>query len=157
MMSAKKYNQTTAFLVPAILVGAAFSGIVYFALSNSALAKGIPTSQPLFYGGFLEDAATGKPASGTVSISVSLYKTSSSSTAECTTNAGNVLLASGRFRVALNSQCLTAIQNNPDLWVGVLVNGSALPRSKIGAVPYAIETKEADPVFKASAASVTVQ
>ena len=153
MRSMTKINQSAALYIFKFLVAGAMAGITFLAMVNSALAAGIPTSQPLFYGGYLEDAATGKPASGTVSISVSLYKTSSSSTAECTTNAGNVLLSSGRFRVALNSQCLTAIQNNPDLWVGVLVNGSALPRSKIGAVPYAIETKEADPVFKASAAS----
>jgi hypothetical protein len=53
------------------------------------------------------------------------------------------MLSSGAFQVVLPAACTTAIHANGDLWVEVFVDGTTLGRTKLGAVPYAVEADHA--------------
>jgi len=153
MKKTRKDPGTIALLAAVIVLAATLVSAILGTTTRTAQATGIPATNPLFYAGLLEDATTGQPTTGNHNLEIGLYKTQTATTAECKTTLGNVNVTNGRFRVALSSQCVTAIQQEPDLWVEVVVDSAPLPRTKIGAVPYAVEAKESDPVFKASAAA----
>jgi hypothetical protein len=59
------------------------------------------------------------------------------------TTSTSIALDSGRFSVALPDTCATAVKASPDAWAEVLVDGASLGRTKIGAVPYALEAGHA--------------
>ena len=132
-----------ALLVAVVLLTFALVSVMIGNSTKIASATGIPTNNTLFYAGKLEDAATGKPAKGPHNIEVYLFSMETGGTQQCYTNLGQLVIVDGRFRVALDKSCVTAIQKNPSLWIEVVVDKTALPRSKIGAVPYAVEPKEA--------------
>ena len=142
-MTSLKRHQGKTILVAVLVVLAAAVVSVVGTSTRTARATGIPPTDTLFYSGLLHDVSTGKPAVGSPSVAVDLYAAQTGGTAVCYTAAKAVTLTDGRFRVALDPQCVAAVQQNPDLWVEVVLNGTALPRSKIGAVPYAVEPKEA--------------
>jgi hypothetical protein len=72
----------------------------------------------------------------------------------CSTDAVSTPVLDGHFRVALDASCPTAVSANPDAFVEVVVDGTtSLGRSKLGAVPFAVETKHA--VTATSAATAT--
>lgn len=107
-----------------------------------ARADGVPAMNPLFYSGVLEDS--GRPVEGARDITLRLWDAATGGTIACPeTTAMATPVVSGRFRVALESACVTAIQRNSELWTEVVVSGTSLGRSKIGAVPYAIEAARA--------------
>ncbi len=111
-------------------------------LYSSASAEGIPSPNPLFYSGTLSER-DGTLLSGKKNISVILWsdaKSVASEKKQCVTDAPDTQLTQGRFRIALNQNCVEAIKKNPNLWVEVAVDQQSLGRSKIGAVPYAVET-----------------
>jgi hypothetical protein len=111
-----------------------------------ALADGIPTNQPLAYTGTLLNSV-GAPVTTTTSLSLSLWDDPVATTTgnrKCEALAPNITPdAQGRFQVVLEAACLTAVKANPNLWVQVQIGLSVLPRSKLSAVPYAVEADRA--------------
>lgn len=125
----------------------AMMGVAGLALVGAAAwADGIPGSAPLVYSATLTDG-TGAPAPDLArAIEVSLWADATSTATaslKCTTSPGLVSAIGGRFDVVLDAACSSAVSSNPDLWVEVKVLGAALPRTRLGAVPSAIEAKRA--------------
>jgi hypothetical protein len=85
----------------------------------------------------------GSPVTGSRAISVTLWKSATGSAAAdraCLTVPGsNTDVAAGFFAIDLDPSCTAAVNANPDLWVEITVAGQALPRTKLKAVPYALE------------------
>ena len=106
-----------------------------------ARADGVPMMNPLYYGGMLDDG--GRPLEGAHNVTVRLWDASTAGTTVCTTNAGATTFSGGRFRVALDGACVGAVRANPELWAELQVEGTTFPRSKLGAVPYALEAGRA--------------
>jgi hypothetical protein len=106
-----------------------------------ARADGAPTMNPLYFGGVLDDG--GRPVEGMRSITVRLWDAATGGAAVCTTASPTTTVTAGRWRVTLDAACATAVQTNPNLWAEVSVDGNAFPRSKVGAVPYALEARRA--------------
>ncbi|MBI5487582.1 MAG: SUMF1/EgtB/PvdO family nonheme iron enzyme [Deltaproteobacteria bacterium] len=107
-----------------------------------ALAEGVPSTDPLYVGGMLTDG--GAPVEGPRDLTVRLYATAVGGSAVCTTAAPGTSVSGGRFRIALDVSCATAVHANPDLWMEVQVGTTTFPgRSKVGAVPYALESGRA--------------
>ena len=121
------------FLAVAALVGAYHLG--------RARADGVPTVTPLFYGGMLED--NGRPVEGRRDLTIRLWDAATGGATACTTAVVNVEFAAGRFRVPLDASCAGAVRSNPNLWAEVQIGGTTFPRSKLGAVPYALEAGRA--------------
>lgn len=106
-----------------------------------ARADGVPMVNPLYYGGMLDDG--GRPIEGTRNVTVRLWDAATAGTTVCTTNAGATTFSGGRFRVALDGACVGAVRANPELWAELQVDATTFPRSKLGAVPYALEAGRA--------------
>jgi hypothetical protein len=140
------------------LVGAATA--IVGGMIGYAIAEGAPTSQPLFYGG-LVTSRDGAPLDASHAVSVSLFAAESAGTALCSTPSLAVEFKLGRFRIALptgDNGCAQAIATNPDTWVELTVDSTTFPRSKVGAMPYAIEAghaKSATAVSGAQADTLT--
>jgi hypothetical protein len=140
-----------------VLAAACFGALAFLAgYGVHVLAEGVPSDQPLFYSGTLE--ADGQPASGPYTITVSLYDAATGGEALCTASS-ETELANGRFRIDA-SACADAVRAEPDVWVGVAFEGEdgamreIAGRSKVGAVPYALEAEHA---MSASAAAGGLQ
>jgi len=61
----------------------------------------------------------------------------------CVTPPANRTLSMGRFQVTLDPSCTDFVHANPDVSVQVIVEGVQLPKTKLGAVPYALEAQRA--------------
>lgn len=107
-------------------------------------ADGIPATSPLYYAGYLEEA--GRPVEGSRNIVVYFWTDATSMDSDrlaCRSPGPGTAVSGGRFRVVLDNRCAAAVRSTPDLWVEVEVNGTGYGRSKIGAVPFAIEASRA--------------
>jgi hypothetical protein len=100
----------------------------------------IPTTAVLFYAGTLEDG--GEPLPGPASVEFRLFDALEGGTETCHLPAQTIALQRGRFRLDV-SDCVDQVKANPDLYVEITVDGSPLPRKKIGATPYAVEAGHA--------------
>ena len=116
-----------------------------------AAASGFPASNALSYAGVLEDA-TG-PISGSHNILVTLYDAATGGNNLCQSAPAALAITDGHFSVQLPDACTTAVGANPNVWVDVLVDGSDTGRTKVGAVPYAVEAKHTPNADTASAAA----
>jgi len=125
----------------AVGVFLAVAGLVGAYQFGRARADGVPTVTPLFYGGLLED--NGQPVEGRRDLVVRLWDAASGGSAVCTTPAAGVEFVGGRFRVPLDGACTGAVRANPNLWAEVRIGGTTFARSKLGAVPYALEAGRA--------------
>lgn len=134
-MTHRRTLATTALCVAFALVGAVAYRV------GRARADGAPTMDPLTYGGVVDDG--GRPMEGTHSVTVRLWDMPSGGTSACTTVSPTTPFAAGRFRVTMDATCTAAVQMNPNLWAEVIVDSTTLPRSRVGAVPYAIEAARA--------------
>ncbi len=105
-------------------------------------AAGIPNSNALHYSGVLENAA-GELITGTHDIEVRFWDAASAGSVLCSTTADDVALQNGRFSVPLLDDCTDSVHDAPDVWVEIIVDATSLGRSKIGAVPYAVEADRA--------------
>ncbi|MGE5785212.1 MAG: C1q-like domain-containing protein [Myxococcales bacterium] len=117
-------------------------------------AAGIPATNSLTYSGTLSKA-DGQPENGPHSILVYFWDTATGGvTPLCQTlpAATQTAVTNGRFTVALPDSCTQVIKANPDLYVEVTVDGSPVGRTKLGAVPYAMEANHAVSADRASAA-----
>lgn len=113
-------------------------------------AAGIPDADVLTYSGYLE-GADGAPLTGKHSIAVSLWESAEATSDLCTRSMSGVELKSGRFQVPLPGECTDAIKANPNLFIDVLVDGASLGRTKLGAVPFAVEAGHATSADAATA------
>jgi hypothetical protein len=155
-MKISRTAQKTVLLVSAAAVCA--GAVLGYGLHVAA--EGAPTTQPLFYAGTVS-SKDGDPLDGMHAIGVSLFGAASDGAALCSTSTLQVPVAVGRFRVELPSGskgCREAVANNPDTWIELTVDGTTFPRTKVGAVPYAIEadhSKSATAVTGSQADSLT--
>jgi hypothetical protein len=135
----------------AVLAAVALSvgGTVAAYRVGRARADGVPMVNPLYYGGVLDDG--GRPIEGTRNVTVRLWDAATAGATACTTTAAGTAFSGGRFRVALDGSCVGAVRANPELWAELQVEGTVFPRSKLGAVPYALEAG------RASAAAGTLE
>jgi hypothetical protein len=111
-------------------------------LIGRARAAGAPTLQPLTYTGTLTDTA-GVPLTGSKNLQLTLWDMATAGTMACTFGPSTVTLSAGTFQVVLPADCSTAIHAHGDLWLEVFVDGASLGRTKLGAVPYALEADHA--------------
>lgn len=121
--------------VSAFAVGASLIYVI-----GRARAAGVPATAPVMsYSGTLTDA-NGAPLTGSKTIQIQLWAVPSGGTTPvCATTSAALTLLAGSFQIALPDTCVAAVHANAELWAEVSVDGSALPRTKIGAVPYALE------------------
>jgi len=123
----------SAFAVAAISIGY---------LAGRARASGIPATQALTYSGVLADP-NGTPLTGSKNIQILLYTAATGGTPACSTTPTAITLVGGAFQITLPDSCTAQVQAGPDTWVDVVVDGGSLGRTKLGAVPYAVEAMEA--------------
>ena len=129
-------------LLIGIYTGLIASAMVLCYRAGRVKADGPPAKNPLVYTGVLED--NGQPATGSKSVSLVLWSAAVNGMAVCTTTpAAPVTLDGGRFSVPLDDSCTPAIKKTPDLWLGVIVDSTSLGRTRLGAVPYALEAGSA--------------
>lgn len=125
-----------------ILVATISAGLVAFVVgyfTRSALAEGIPDTEALTYSGMLYES--GEPVTDDKTLVIKLWDAATGGNELCITSAADVPVEEGRFRVALDDTCTDAVSANPDTWVEVSVGTETLPRTKLGAVPYAVEAR----------------
>jgi hypothetical protein len=77
------------------------------------------------------------------SVTVRLWDAATGGTVACTTVSPTTAFSAGRFRVQLDEACTEAVRANANLWAEVIVDATTFPRSKLGAVPYALEAGRA--------------
>ncbi len=114
---------------------------------NFAAAAGAPEVDPLVYQGQLLDKSGALVATSTP-VQVALFKSATPGTgvAVCQSPVTNTEKGTGRFSVALGSACVKAAHENSTLYVEVVVGATTktiLPRSKLAAVPFALEADHA--------------
>ncbi len=115
-------------------------------LAGTARATGIPTTGTLTYSGLLEDQGQ-RVNSAAFPIGLSLWDDQVSTDAamhrRCELPSAPTAVTNGRFRLVLPDDCVAAVHANPDLYVDLSLQGASLPRSKLSAVPYAVEASHA--------------
>jgi hypothetical protein len=134
-----------------VLCSAAMGLAVALGYAIRAAASGIPSTSALSYAGVLEDA--NGPITGSHNIQVILYDAATAGNNLCQSTSAALGIAEGHFSVQLPDACTTAVGANPNVWADVLVDGSDTGRTKIGAVPYAIEANHAVNADKATTAT----
>jgi hypothetical protein len=127
------------------LLAVAAIGSAYFI--GRARAAGVPTTTPLTYSGTLTDTS-GVALTGSKNLQVQLWDAATAGNVACTTGSAAQMLVNGGFSIALPDPCVAAIHTTQDLWAEVLVDGGSTGRTKIGAVPYALEADSAVKVVK---------
>lgn len=127
------------------------AGLAILALAAAAAlalprvwADGIAGDGALHYSGVLEE--DGVPVDGTRAVELVLWDHATDDGEEhvaCAMREDQADVIHGRFRVALGASCAEAVRAHPDLWIEVRVSGESMGRTRIGAVPYAVESGRA--------------
>jgi len=128
-------NWVVKGLVGGLVIGA---GVV----ALRARAAGIPAADALTYTGYLE-TPEGKPVDTSVQIGVAVWDSASGGKKRCEAGGEKVTPVAGRFQISLPEACSDAVKAQPDLWLETTVDGTGLGRTKLGAVPFAIEAAHA--------------
>ncbi len=105
-------------------------------------AAGIPAKNSLTYTGYLENP-DGTPVVTSKNIALAVYDAATAGTKVCEVLSAPMTPVLGRFQIALPDDCTAKVGASPDLWLEVAVDGAALGRTKLGAVPYAVEAGHA--------------
>jgi hypothetical protein len=109
---------------------------------HAARAAGVPAEEGIVYAGVATDG-NGTPLTGNQNIGVAVWNAETAGSKVCEFASQQVALDSeGNFRIVMDD-CADAMHGSANLWVEVSVNGSGLGRTKIGAVPYALEAANA--------------
>jgi hypothetical protein len=119
----------------AVAIGSAY-------LVGRARASGVPATQPLTFSGVLTDT-TGAPLTGSKNLQVQVWDDAAAGNVVCTSGSTAQTLVGGSFSIGLPTTCTTAVHASPDLWAELLVDGASVGRTKLGAVPYALEADTA--------------
>jgi hypothetical protein len=109
-------------------------------VAHAARAGGIPSPNAMAYTGVLTNAS-GAPVANQ-GVTLSLWNVASGGTsAVCGPYAAVTTAGDGSFKVPLDAACVTVVHATPNLWTQIQVAGQAspMPRTQIGAVPYAVE------------------
>lgn len=107
-----------------------------------ARADGISATGPMKYSGTLLE--NGVPVQGSRRIAIYLYSDFTASSPACSTEPmTDTAVQNGVFSLPLADTCTSMVQSTPDLWIEVVVDGQPLGRSKLGAVPFAVEAQRA--------------
>jgi hypothetical protein len=131
-------NRLTAAGVGAVAVAAAIGYLL-----GHARAAGIPATAAMTYYGTVTDT-TGTPVSGMKNIQLQMWNVATGGTTPvCLTTSTAMTLTAGNFQVVLPDTCTTAVHAGADLWIEVLVDGATTGRTKLGAVPFAVEAGHA--------------
>jgi hypothetical protein len=150
-------RQARHVLVTLLVVGLVVGG---YSLGR-VMAGGAPTMQPLFYAGTLEEG--GMLPTGPRSITLALHDAPEAGRQLCTSATERVPVEVGRFRVELSPECVAALTATPDAWASLsFKDASGIPhdlpgRTKVGAVPYALEANHALAANQASTAAGALQ
>jgi hypothetical protein len=121
-------------------------------------AAAIPADNvALVYTGVLEQNGVGVTSAHTIAIELHTAQdpTDASDVLLCRVQPGTpVSVQNGRFSIPLDTSCATQIRSHPDVFVEVQVDGPAVgARTRLGAVPYAIEASNADTATQAVTAT----
>jgi hypothetical protein len=115
-------------------------------LAGLALATGAPTVAPLTWAGTVADK-DGKPYPTAVDVQMAFYDKAEGGKLKCSAPPTKAEAATGRFEVVLPGECVAAVHETPDLWSQATVGSGAtqqvMPRTHVGAVPYALEADSA--------------
>ena len=105
---------------------------------------GVPVTKALVYAGTLMDGM-GAPLTDEHAVEVGVFGAESGGAVLCPASQNSALTpdASGGFQIELDAACAAQIEQKSDLWLEVKVDGTPLARTKLGAVPYAIEARHA--------------
>lgn len=122
------------------LLGLGSLGIAYQA--GRARAVGVPAAKPLTYSGVLTDT-NGVAIQGSKNIQLQIFDAATAGTSLCSVGPTAVTLQAGAFEIPIDDTCLPALRGTPDLWVEIFVDGASMKRSKVGAVPFALEAARA--------------
>ncbi|HMA92823.1 MAG TPA: H-type lectin domain-containing protein, partial [Polyangiaceae bacterium] len=118
------------------------AGIAGTLAVQSVRAAGVPKAAALTYSGTLA-MHDGKAVDGSRNIGLSIFDAQSNGTSVCQVMSGPISVSEGHFQIALPEPCAAAAKANADLWVDVQVEGASVGRTKLGAVPYALESGHA--------------
>lgn len=123
--------------IAALMVGMTVLGV------RQTRADGIPGTSPMTYSGTLEEG--GVPVTGTRSVRLTVLDdmTATEGHIRCTTVAAGTPVTNGRFQVQLSNECTAVVRSTPNLWLDVEVAGTSLGRTKLSAVPFAVEAGRA--------------
>ncbi len=127
-----------------IALSASLSAAVTGLVVHTVRAVGIPTTPSMFYRGTLDPAA---PGTVTRTFRVALYDAATAGTPLYNTGDAMVAVTNGAFEVPLPVECTNIIRGttpDPGIWLELTVDGTTIPtRTKLGAVPYAVEAERA--------------
>ncbi len=123
-------------------------------LIGHARAAGIPSTKALVYSGVLTDD---KGVALVDAKNIQIAITNADESLKCATDPKSQTLSAGAFSVELPDACVALVHQTPDLWVQVYVDGAALGKTKLGAVPYAVEAAKAVAADTASAAAGSLE
>ena len=131
------------------------SVLIAVVLAGSAMAQQAPVAPTLSYSGFLEDS--GVPVTGPRLIGISMFAQAAAGTVLCQIPQAQVEVSNGHFHVPLNdATCDAAIKANPEVFVEVRIGTVVMPRTRIGAVPYALSAWRSTPARAARSACTTI-
>ncbi len=106
-------------------------------------AAGIPATAALTYTGYLE-SPDGTPVTASKGINLYMYDVPTAGEPVCqVVPPAPIAVAAGRFQIALPDKCTEQVKVKPDLYIDIQVDGLFLGRTKLGAVPYAVEAGHA--------------
>ncbi|MFO0653007.1 MAG: SUMF1/EgtB/PvdO family nonheme iron enzyme [Polyangiales bacterium] len=134
-------RRTLVTLALTATLSAALTGLVV----HTVRAVGIPTMPAMFYRGTLDPAA---PGTVTRTFRVALYGAASGGSELCPMSDTMVTVTNGAFEVPLPAECTNAIRvtpPDPGVWLELTIDRTTTltPRTKLGAVPYAVEAERA--------------
>lgn len=115
-------------------------------------AAGAPATNAFAYSGTLT-LPDGSAVQGSKNIGLAVYTSQTATTPTCQVISAPVPVSAGHFQIALPDTCIAAAKASPDLWVDVQVDGASVGKTKLGAIPYAVEASHA--VQADSAANAT--
>jgi hypothetical protein len=141
----------------AVTVGGSVAVLIAGVVGGRAWAGGIPSKGALTYSGVLQKPDGSPLTSSGHNLEIKLWSAGpSGGTVLCDTAVPAPTFAldnSGRFSVQLDDTCSGAIGANAGAFVEILLDGNTLGRTKLGAVPYAIEANHAASADTAAAAN----
>lgn len=145
----QRVKKRSQFVIVAVFAGATLASFGFMA--GRARAGGAPALAALTYSGSLNDAA-GKPLTGSHNLEVEFFDADKEGNTLCDTKAPALPLVNGRFSMVLEEKCSKAIRGNSEVWAEVFVDGKSVGRTKLAAVPYALEATHATTADGASGA-----
>ncbi len=122
--------------VGAFSISVVLSTLGYFV--GLAKGAGIPSERTLAYSGTLT-TTDGTLLSGTKKIELRLWDAEEAGSIHCDVTRDAIPLVSGYFQIEMGPDCVNAIHQFANLWSEIIVDDYSLGRTRLSAVPYALE------------------